>query len=97
MCRFMEHCVSSLTVGYRVISCGICGERSGTGKGAPPSTLVLGLLRDRNSRFLLENKKKHVLSTTVQILDVITSFNLNCYPVMMDQPRAAILFRRHGN
>jgi hypothetical protein len=30
-----------------------------------------------------QKKKKHVLSTTVQILDVITSFNLNCYPGMM--------------
>jgi hypothetical protein len=55
--------------------------------------LVIKLLSYRD----VFNKKKHVLSTTVQILDVITSFNLNCYPVMMDQPRAAILFRRHGN
>jgi hypothetical protein len=31
----------------------------------------------------VNTKKKKVLSTTVQILDVITSFNLNCYPVMM--------------
>jgi hypothetical protein len=30
-----------------------------------------------------KKKKKHVLSTTVQILDVITSFNSNCYPVMV--------------
>jgi hypothetical protein len=29
--------------------------------------------------------KKHVLSTTVQILDVITSFNLNPYTLMMDR------------
>jgi hypothetical protein len=56
------------------------------------------LPQDRDQYLAVVNtKKKYVLSTTVQILDVITSFNLNCYPVMMDQPRAAILFRRHGN
>jgi hypothetical protein len=27
-----------------------------------------------------EKKLKHVLSTIVQMLDVITSFNCNCYP-----------------
>jgi hypothetical protein len=35
--------------------------------------------------------KKHVLSTTVQILDVITSCNCNCHPT------AAILFRYRSN
>jgi hypothetical protein len=29
-------------------------------------------------------KKTHVLSTIVQMLDVITSFNFNCYSPMMD-------------
>jgi hypothetical protein len=29
-------------------------------------------------------KKSHVLSTIVQMLDVITSFNFNCYSPMMD-------------
>jgi hypothetical protein len=52
-------------------------------------------IRSYLAQFFLE--RKYVLSTTVQILDVMTSFNVNCYPVMMDQPRAAILFRRHGN
>jgi hypothetical protein len=28
----------------------------------------------------LKKKLKHVLSTIVQMLDVITSFNCNCYP-----------------
>jgi hypothetical protein len=33
----------------------------------------------------IEKKKhKHVLSTIVQMLDVITSFNFNCYSPMMD-------------
>jgi hypothetical protein len=32
-----------------------------------------------------EKKRIHVLSTIVQMLDVITSFNCNCYPPpMMD-------------
>jgi hypothetical protein len=38
-----------------------------------------------------EKRKYHVLSTTVQILDVITSFNCNC------RPTAAILFRYRSN
>jgi hypothetical protein len=29
-------------------------------------------------------KRKNILSTTVQMLDVITSFNFNCYSTMMD-------------
>jgi len=52
----MENCVSSLTVGYRFISCGICDEQSDTGTGVPPSTLMLGLWRARTSRFLPESK-----------------------------------------
>jgi hypothetical protein len=31
-----------------------------------------------------QQKRKHVLSTIVQMLDVITSFNFNCYSPMMD-------------
>jgi hypothetical protein len=31
-----------------------------------------------------KKKHKHVLSTIVQMLDVITSFNFNCYSPMMD-------------
>jgi hypothetical protein len=32
----------------------------------------------------VKKRRKHVLSTIVQMLDVITSFNFNCYSSMMD-------------
>jgi hypothetical protein len=41
-----------------------------------------GLQISRNDR--VKKKKTHVLSTIVQMLDVITSFNFNCYSPMMD-------------
>jgi hypothetical protein len=35
----------------------------------------------RSRKYPFQKKKlKHVLSTIVQMLDVITSFNCNCYP-----------------
>ena len=60
MSRRTEHCVSSLAVGYRAISCGICDEQCGTGTELPLSALIFVPLWAHNSRFLPEDKIKKI-------------------------------------